>query len=239
MISKNIAKVMGILPESTVVYLARKIALGYIDKYANIKVEGMEKIKEVKGPKLFVCNHLSNSDGLILSKLLKQDYNPYFIAGQKLSKDPVTNLGVKIVKTINIKPNSADKDAITRIIKEVKNGENILMFPEGTRSRTGAMIEAKKGILLIAKLTKATIVPIGISGSEKLLPINKEGDMSQESWHNADVTVKFGEGFTLPKKEKDESKKEFEERSINYIMTQIAKNVPISYRGIYKDYVVE
>lgn len=235
MISKNIAKIMNILPESVVIYLAKKIANGYIEKHANIKVEGMENIEKVNGPKLFVCNHLSNSDGLILNKLLVEKYDPYFIAGQKLSKDPVTNLGVKMVKTINIKPNSADKEAITRIINEVKNGENILMFPEGTRSRTGSMIEAKKGILLIARLTKATIVPIGISGSEILLPINDNGNMAMEEWHDADVTVKIGEGFAIPKKEKGEDKKEYEQRCIDYIMVQIAKNVPENYRGIYKE----
>lgn len=235
MISKNIARVMNILPESVVVYLAKKIANGYVIKHANLKIEGFEDIEKIQGPKLFVCNHLSNSDGLILNKILVDKYDPYFIAGQKLSKDPVTNLGIKMVKTINIKPNSADKEAITRIINEVKNGENILMFPEGTRSRTGSMIEAKKGILLIARLTKATIIPIGISGSERLLPINDSGDMATEVWNDADVTVKFGEGFCIPKKEKSEGKKEYEQRCIDYIMIQIAKNVPEKYRGVYKE----
>lgn len=235
MISKNVAKAMNVLPESIVIHLAKKIANGYVKKHANIKVEGMQNIDKIKGPKIFVCNHLSNSDGLILNKLLVEKYDPYFIAGQKLSNDPVTNLGIKMVKTINIKPNSPDKEAITRIINEVKNGENILIFPEGTRSRTGAMIEAKKGILLIARLTKATIVPMGIAGSEILLPINYDGNMDMEEWHDADVTVKVGEGFTVPKKEKGEDKKQYEQRCIDYIMVQIAKNVPENYRGIYKE----
>lgn len=49
-----------------------------------------------------------------------------------------------MVKNIAVKPNTADKEAITTMIKTVKNGENILIFPEGTRSRTGAMIEGKR-----------------------------------------------------------------------------------------------
>ena len=96
-----------------------------------------------------------------------------------------------MVKTVNIKPNSADKEAITKIVKMVRGGENLLIFPEGTRSRTGAMIEGKKGRLLIARLTKAEIVPIGMTGTEKLLPIAKDDDMGGEKFNYADVNIKI------------------------------------------------
>ncbi len=233
MISTRFAKILRILPEGLFIALAKRIAYGYIKKYANIHIMGQENIDKVSGSKIFVCNHLSNSDGLILSKILKDKYDPYFIAGVKLSNDPVTSLGTKIVKTINIKPNSADKEALTNIIKVVKEGDNIFIFPEGTRSRTGSMIEAKKGIILIAKLTKAPIVPIGIWGSEKLLPINKDGDMAKEKWNHADVNIKIGETITIPEKEKNEDKHQYENRILNSIMTSIAKQLPKEYRGFY------
>lgn len=233
MISTKFAKLISILPESLFIALAKRIADGYIKKYAHLKLEGFENIDKVQGSKIFICNHLSNSDGLILNKVLKEKYDPYFIAGVKLSNDPVTSLGTKIVKTINIRPNSADKDAITRIVKEVKSGSNILIFPEGTRSRNGSMIEAKKGILLIAKLTKAQIIPIGMWGSEKLLPINKEGNMAKETWNHAEVNLKFGEAITIPNKEKDEDKHQYDDRVLEYIMKGIANQLPNNYRGFY------
>ena len=83
------------------------------------------------------------------------------------------------------------------MVKTVRGGENLMMFPEGTRSRTGGMIEGKKGILLIARLTKAKIIPIGMSGTDKLLPINKSGDMGNEKWNPSDVVVKFGDPVVL------------------------------------------
>ncbi|WP_238882478.1 1-acyl-sn-glycerol-3-phosphate acyltransferase [Clostridium sp. YIM B02551] len=233
MISKSLAKVINVLPEKWFIIIARKLANGYIKRYAQLNVEGFENIDKAKGAKIFICNHLSNSDGLILNKLLKEKYDPFFIAGVKLSNDPVTNLGAKIVKTINIKPNSADKDAIMNIVKTVRAGNNILIFPEGTRSRTGSMIEAKKGILLIARLTKAEIVPIGMEGSEILLPINKDGEMAKEKWNHSKVTVRFGEPFTLPLKEMDEDKHQYDDRVLVYIMKNIAKLLPEKYRGFY------
>jgi 1-acyl-sn-glycerol-3-phosphate acyltransferase len=94
---------------------------------------------------------LSNADGLVLNRVLRLT-DPTFVAGVKLSENSVTNIGMNVVKTTHIVPDSADHEGLKKIIRLVKSGENILIFPEGTRSRTGSMIKAKKGILLIARL---------------------------------------------------------------------------------------
>ena len=96
------------------------------------------------------------------------------------------------------------------------------------------MIEAKKGILLVARMSKAKIVPISLYGTEKLLPINKNGDMAGEQWNEAEVNVKIGEPISIPKKDKEESKHEYDDRCLNYIMKSIAKGLPEEYRGAYK-----
>ena len=234
MLSPTAVKIINLLPESVFISLAKKLADRYIKKYANLSVKGLEKIDGVKKPRIFVCNHLSNSDGLILNKVLKEKSDPYFIAGVKLSNDPITNIGTKIVKNISIKPNSADKDAITKVVKTLKAGNDIVIFPEGTRSRTGAMIEGKKGILLFARMSKAEIIPIGMSGTEKLLPISKDGNMGGEKWHQSDVTVNIGDKIEFPPKEKDEDKHEYEDRCMDILMRSIAALLPADYRGVYK-----
>ena len=234
MISKSMAKLIDLLPEKFVLKIARNKVNGYLRKYAKINVSGYENIKTADGPKIFISNHLSNSDGFIIEKVLKNEYDPTFVAGVKLSNDPVTNLGTKVVKNISIKPNSADKEAIMSMIKVLKDGENLVLFPEGTRSRTGSMIEGKKGVLLVARMSKAKIVPISLYGTEKLLPINKNGDMAGEQWNEAEVNVRIGEYIELPKKDKDESKHEYDDRCLTYIMKSIANGLPDEYRGVYK-----
>ena len=146
----------------------------------------------------------------------------------------MTNIGMRLIKTINIKPNSADKEALKSIINASKSGTNILMFPEGTRSRDGKMIEAKKGINLIARLTKATVVPFGIYGSEKLMPINKAGNMGQETFCHSKVTLKFGAPVVLPKKDKEEDRHVYDDKILETYMKSIAILLPEEYRGFYK-----
>lgn len=234
MISNRMAKLINLLPTKFVSYISKKVVDQYIEKYANIIIEGNENLKDIRKPTIFICNHLSNSDGLVLDKVLKE-IDPTFVAGVKLSENAVTSIGTNVIKTTKIKPNTADTEGIKRIVQLVKQGESLLIFPEGTRSRNGSLIQAKKGILLIAKMTGAPIIPIGLHGSEKLLPINQDGDMSSESFHYADVYINIGKQFEFPKKHSNQDKKEYKEYVTMYMMKKIAELLPESYRGVYNE----
>ncbi|WP_251862111.1 lysophospholipid acyltransferase family protein [Clostridium sp. Marseille-Q2269] len=231
MISPTMTKIIGCMPKSLVRFLSKKILDSYIKKYAKLTIKGKENLENIEKPIIFISNHLSNSDALIINKVLK-DKDVTFIAGVKLKDNSLTKLGLEITKTIPIKPNTADKEAIYTIVKTLKAGNNILIFPEGTRSRNAKLMEPKKGVILIQKLSKAAIIPLGLSGTEKLLPINDK-DMTLESFQYAEVTVNIGKPVELPKKDKDESKHEYEDRLMDYLMCQIAKLIPEEYRGIY------
>jgi len=231
MISKVVLRIIDVLPDKVVSFIANKLLDAYINKYANIKTYGMEKIVDIKSPIIFICNHLSNADGIVMNRLLK-DNNVTFVAGIKLTDNKLTKLGFHVAKTINIKPNSADKEAISKIVNTLKQGNNIFIFPEGTRSRNGKMAEAKKGLLLMAKLSKATIVPMGIWGTEKLLPIN-ETDMASERFNYADVNIKVGEPILISTKSEDEDKNQYHDRAMHEIMMSIALLLPEQYRGVY------
>lgn len=233
MISATTAKIINILPNKFVTYISKKMVNKYLKKYASISIQGSENLKGLKIPTIFICNHLSNSDGLVLDKALKE-IDRTFVAGIKLSINAITSIGVNVVKTTNIKPNTVDKDGLKKIVSLVKQGESLLIFPEGTRSRVGSLIEAKRGVLLIARMTGAPIVPIGLYGTEKLLPINKEGDMSAETFNYADVHINIGKQFEFPKRAKEQDKKEYEDFAIRYIMKKIAELLPENYRGVYK-----
>ena len=233
MISTTMAKIIHILPDKIVKLVSKKVVDRYLKKYATIRIDGSENLELIKTPTLFICNHLSNADGLVLDKVLKE-INPTFVAGVKLSDNVVTNIGINIVKTTTIKPNSVDNEGIKKIINLVRHGESLLMFPEGTRSREGSLIEAKKGIILIAKMTGAPIVPIGLYGTENLLPINEEGDMGAEQFNHAEVHINIGKQFKMPRRAENQNKKTYLEFATKHVMMKISDLLPEDYRGFYK-----
>lgn len=232
MITEHTAKFLGMLPKPILRSAARMLINGYISKYANINVVGSEKLDNLKDPVIFISNHLSNSDGLVLNKILKER-NVTFLAGIKLSKNPLTNLGLEIVRIIPINPSSPDRAALSKAVKLLKSGKSVCIFPEGTRSRNSSLIKGKKGLLLIWRMAgEVPIVPIGIEGTEKLMPI-KEGDMGNEKFFHADVKVTIGDSFLIPRRENEENKAEYEECAMEYAMNKIAALLSPKYRGVY------
>lgn len=231
-ILNTFANAARILPKNARINLTRKFIDKFINKYAEMEIINKEVIEKRKGiPTIYIGNHLSNADGIILNKFLK-DNDVAFMAGIKLSKNIVTNLVLETVKTIQITPNSADKKAIKQAIKHLKNKGSIFIFPEGTRSRTSSMIKAKKGFILLAKMAKAELVPIGIEGTEKLFPINTN-NMGKEKFNHSEVKVIFGEPFNIPEKTAD-NKDGWTEFAAEYSMKRIAALLNPKYRGIYK-----
>lgn len=232
MLNPIIKKLINWLPSSVMKPVSKFIINTYLNKYANIIIENGDELNKTNGPVIIVGNHLSNSDGLVLNKVLK-NIDPYFLAGVKLNKNPASRIGIEAIKVIPIHPNTPDIEAIRTCVEKVKSGSSIFMFPEGTRSRTAELMEGKKGVILIARKCGIPIIPIGMAGTEKLLPIN-DNDMGDEIFQKADVHVNIGKAFYLPEREKGEDKEAYNEKCINTIMKNIAVLIPSEYRGIYK-----
>lgn len=231
-ILNTFANAAKILPKNARINLTRKLIDKFINRYAEMEIINKEIIEKRKGiPTIYIGNHLSNVDGVILNKLL-EGTDVAFMAGVKLSKNIVTNLVLETVNTIQITPNSADKQAIKEAIKHLKRNGSIFIFPEGTRSRSSSMIKAKKGFVLLAKMSKAKLVPIGIEGSENLLPINAN-DMGKEKFKHSKVKITLGEPFNLPEKTED-TKGIWTEYATEYSMKKIAELLDPKYRGVYK-----
>lgn len=227
---KTIFRFIGILP----VCMRKRLVAGTVDRFlkknARITVEGLENIPGSENV-IFVSNHLSNADGLIYHEILnvsREHGKTFFVAGVKLKGDTVTNMVLDIIPHVSIKPGEPDKNAIRSAISILKEGNSIFVFPEGTRSRTGALIRGRSGAVLIARKSRVKVVPLALTGSEKLLPIDEEGKMGEEKFAKADVRVKIGKPIdfsVLPR----------EKQNIDYLMREIAGLLPEKYQGVYGD----
>ncbi|MDN5323560.1 MAG: 1-acyl-sn-glycerol-3-phosphate acyltransferase [Clostridia bacterium] len=216
---------LSLFPKSLRKVMINKLARYFIERYSNIHTEGLENIPK-NGNVIFIANHLSNADGLIIQYLLEKIKPVTFVAGVKLKEELITRLVLDLVSYISIHPNKPDRKAIREAIDVVRNKSSLFIFPEGTRSRTGSLLKGRSGVVLIAKNSNAFLVPVGIWGTEKLLPINKLGKMSKEWFKKADVYVKIGKPFTL-------NDLIGERETIDLIMLKIAELLPEKYRGYY------
>lgn len=143
---------------------------------ANITIRGSENLDSIKNETvLFVSNHQSNFDiPLLLGSL---DKSKGFIAKKELETWPIISLWMKNIQCVFMDRNNMRKsaEAIVQGINILKNGQSMVIFPEGTRSKGGPTHEFKAGSFKLATKSKVPVVPITINGTYKLLEANGGG----------------------------------------------------------------
>ncbi len=135
------------------------------------RVEGMENLDNVENGFLVVANHQSYFDIPIISLTLKER-GVSFISKESILKVGVISHYMRVMDCLFLDRESV-KSGMNMIKdggKLLKNGVNLTIFPEGTRSDSGVMREFKSGSLKIATRVSAPIVPISISKSYNLHP---------------------------------------------------------------------
>jgi len=109
---KIILPLINLLPDSFIHLLGRALTNYLLGKYAEVEIQGKEILSERENtPTIFISNHLSNIDGVILNNLLKNN-SAAFMAGTKLGKNAFTSFFLKSIDHIPITPGSPDKNAI-------------------------------------------------------------------------------------------------------------------------------
>ena len=146
---------------------------GYLRLIFRIKVKGSVP-KE--GAYILCANHTSLYDPVVVAAFCRRDLS--FMAKAELFK--IFGLGVLIkwLGAFPVERGKADIKAIKTALSILKKGESLLMFPEGTRVKSGESADAKSGMIMLSHRTGAPIIPIGINSDFRLF---------------SRVTVTFGE----------------------------------------------
>jgi 1-acyl-sn-glycerol-3-phosphate acyltransferase len=136
-----------------------------------VTIEGKENIPRDRSS-IFIANHSSLFDIVALSRVMPIAL--FFVAKMELRKVPF--LGWYMIALGHIfvdRKNKEQSMESMRIAAErIKGGQNVISFPEGTRSKDGSIQLFKRGSFIIAKEGKIDMVPIGISGASAVLPSN-------------------------------------------------------------------
>ena len=136
-----------------------------IKLYFRLKRVNRDKLSDK--PQIFVSNHQSFIDSLVLGSLLPAGilYNTIFLAIDWYFKKGILKLLVSHGNVVLIDINKNIKKSVEEIAGNVKAGKNVLIFPEGARTKDGKVAEFKKVFAIIAKELNVDVQCLGIKGA--------------------------------------------------------------------------
>jgi len=186
------------------------------------RVYGQENLPD-EGPVLIVSNHMNFIDPPLLAASLSRKLT--FMAKRELFQSWISRPIVQAF-AFSISRGVPNKESLRQAALTLKKGKPLVMFPEGKRSPNAQMMEGFPGSSLIALRAGVPIIPIGITGSEKLK------NFFYVFKHNH-ITVNVGQPFNLPEADRVPTRKQLVETT-DMIMHRIAELLPEEYQGVYR-----
>jgi 1-acyl-sn-glycerol-3-phosphate acyltransferase len=146
-----------------------------MDYYAARRATGKEKLDRVKGPVILVANHASHMDTpVILSALPRKLRKRTVVAAAAdyfYRNRIVASLVSLFFNTVPIERHGGGMSKNgSHLDKLLDQGWNLLLYPEGTRSRGGMHGPLRRGAAVLAAAHHLTIVPIRVSGTAQAMP---------------------------------------------------------------------
>jgi long-chain acyl-CoA synthetase len=143
--------------------------------YFKLKADGLENIPKDK-PVIFVSNHQSALDGFLLNIVLKWKMRKktYFFAKDKNFKTSIKKLFAKNSNILLLNINKNLKESLQNLATVLNKGKNIVIFPEGVRSRDGQIRNFKKTFAILSKELNIPIIPVAINGTFKSMSIGSK-----------------------------------------------------------------
>lgn len=183
------------------------------------QVRGRENIPD-QGPLLVVSNHLSLADPPLLNIIFNRQVR--FMTKKQLFRFRLIGNFIRGLGGFPVYRGRPDMRAFRQAEQILTQGLALIVFPEGTRSRNGQLRQAFPGPALIALRSGAPILPIGITGTEKL---------ERPPWvlGRPRVMVNIGRPFHPPPATNKLTRTEL----TNHMMGHIAELLPPEYRGMY------
>jgi len=203
-------------------YAGRYLTRVLLFLFARWEVRGRENIPS-QGPLLIVVNHLSLADPPIIGVSINR--KAVFLAKEELFRSRVTGYVVRNYGAFPVRRGGMNKKSLRESEQLLRQGIALILFPEGRRSRSGRLGSAFPGPAFLASRSGAPILPVGITGTEKIRGI---------AWllRRPRITVNIGCPFHLPQTNGKLTREELAEFTRS-IMEHIAELLPPEYRGDY------
>ena len=176
-----------------VYFIVINLARAFFKALFNVKIINHDKLIQ-SGPCIYVANHQSFLDPPLVATLFEGEIN--FLARKTLMNHPVMNYALPHLNVIPIDQERPDPASILKVLRLVRSGQPIVIFPEGSRCEDGKMHDAMPGIgLILGRLSGVPVQPIRIEGAYDCLPPHR----SKLEFHP--ITMSVGDPISFTKDE--------------------------------------
>jgi glycerol-3-phosphate dehydrogenase (NAD(P)+) len=174
---------------NTLVYwIARAILQPAIHVWFRISRTGREHIPR-SGPVILASNHRSFLDPFVIGCCLRRPV--YFVAKQELFENRLIGWLLNCLGAFPVRRGQSDEEAIATSRAILARGDVLVIFPEGTRIRTGSLGTPKRGVGRMALESGAPVIPVAVLGSER----------ARRGWaiRPVKVRIRCGRPLTFPR----------------------------------------
>jgi 1-acyl-sn-glycerol-3-phosphate acyltransferase len=194
----------------------------------HVEIVGLENIPQ-QGGFIITPNHLGRLD-VPLGYVFLNRNDIIMMVAEKYHKYAIIRWFVKNLDAMWVDRFNADFKALREALNRLKRGGVLVIAPEGTRSKTEALLEARPGSSFLAVKAGVPIVPVGVTGTEDRLVVQQFKRLRRPQIH-----VRIGKPFTLPPikgHERDQAIQSYTDE----IMCHIAALLPPEKRGFYANH---
>jgi 1-acyl-sn-glycerol-3-phosphate acyltransferase len=153
----------------------------YMSVFCRLKIEGAKNVPR-KGGVIIAANHIGAADPPFIGTCINREF--HFLAKKELFKNFFLRTLIRNLNAIPVDRATLDQSALGGAEEALKRGYGLILFPEGTRSKSGELRKGKPGVGLLARRIMIPVVPAYIENSRGFATLVFKGKR---------LKVKFGE----------------------------------------------
>lgn len=197
--------------ETALYHFARSLSRYYLTTYHEFRVEGAENVP-AEGGAIFASNHASFFDPPALAVATPRILT--FLARKSLFNNPIFAKAIRVLNAIPVDQENPDMTGLKNIIRQLRLGEMVVLFPEGSRTWDGELQPGQPGIGLVIEKSEVPVVPARFFGMHEAWPRGAAPNPFQP------VQLVIGKPF-VPTSPETDKRKRYQDLS-NQIMEAIA-----------------
>jgi 1-acyl-sn-glycerol-3-phosphate acyltransferase len=196
---------------------------------ARVEVVGFDKLPATGGY-IIAANHIGRLDAAIAYFIIDRP-DVIMVVAEKYEKYAFYRWLVKLTNGMFIDRQNANIGAIRETLRRLQQGGVFTITPEGTRSKSGNLIEAKPGAIYLAWKSGVPVLPVALTGTEDAVVVNR-----LKHFKRLRIKAVAGDFFTLPTEVKGRDRDAVMQQYTDEVMCRIAALLPPERRGVYAEH---